>query len=134
MPGIPNPRASFGVEPSTLHRVEVWFSETVISDTAQSPSNYRLTTSNGNPVPITSARFDPQNGDRVTLFTTLQPYTSYVLQRREAFGMTRARPAAAWRMRWMRAIPPNRHPFTITDRLTVTIWREWLRRLHDPGS
>jgi hypothetical protein len=111
------------VEPSTLGRIEVWFSETVKSDTAQNPSHYRLTTSSGTPVSIFGARFDPQNGDRVTLFTTLRPHASYVLTPASTSGILDDADAASAGVAnpIEPADPTNHHAFNVTDRMTVTL-------------
>lgn len=54
------------VEPASLTRVDVWFSESIAQDAAN-PSAWKLKTVGGPVVPINAAILDPQNGDRVTL-------------------------------------------------------------------
>lgn len=60
------------VAPTSRTRVEVWFDETVDAESAGNPANYRLVElPSGAARPVTAARFDAQNGDRVTLTTAL---------------------------------------------------------------
>ena len=54
------------VEPASLTRVDVWFSESVAPQAA-SPAAWRLEAVGGPDVPVVGAALDPQNGDRVTL-------------------------------------------------------------------
>ncbi len=54
------------VEPASLTRVDVWFSETIAASAAN-PAAWRLSAVGGPDVAITGATLDPQNGDRVTL-------------------------------------------------------------------
>lgn len=54
------------VEPASLTRVDVWFSESIAASAAVS-SAWRLKAVGGPDVAITGAALDPQNGDRVTL-------------------------------------------------------------------
>jgi hypothetical protein len=109
------------VEPSSLGRIEVWFSETLKPESAQNPSYYRLTTTAGLPIAISGARFDSQNGDRVTLFTSLRPHTSYLLT--PAGGILDDADAASGGVANSidPADPANRHAFSVTDRVTVTL-------------
>ncbi len=54
------------VEPASLTRVDVWFSESV-APSAASVTAWRLRAVGGPDVAITGAVLDPQNGDRLTL-------------------------------------------------------------------
>lgn len=54
------------VEPASLTRVDVWFSES-IAPSAATPSAWRLSAVGGPDVAVTGAVLDVQNGDRVTL-------------------------------------------------------------------
>jgi mono/diheme cytochrome c family protein len=54
------------VEPASLTRVDVWFSESIASSAA-SPSAWRLNAVGGPDATIVGAALDPQNGDRLTL-------------------------------------------------------------------
>jgi hypothetical protein len=54
------------VEPASLTRVNVWFSESVAGNAAD-PAAWRLSAIGGSDVPITGAVLDAQNADRVTL-------------------------------------------------------------------
>jgi DNA-binding beta-propeller fold protein YncE len=67
------------VEPASLTRLDVWFSETVKRSTATNPANWRLEKVGGGVTPITAAVWDGQNGDRITLATSLQPNSDYRL-------------------------------------------------------
>lgn len=109
------------VEPAGLRRIEVWFSETVKSNSAVSTAHYLLTTSTGTVVPIVSVQFDPQNGDRVTLFTFLQPHTRYQLA--PVGGIVDDADAASGGVANVidPADPANRHSFALDDRLRVTL-------------
>jgi len=54
------------VEPASLTRVDVWFSESVAPGAA-TPAAWKLRAVGGPDVPILAAALDTQNGDRVTL-------------------------------------------------------------------
>jgi len=54
------------VEPASLTRIDVWFSESVAA-AAGAPGSWRLVAVGGPDVPITGVSLDPQNGDRITL-------------------------------------------------------------------
>ncbi len=54
------------VEPASLTRVDVWFSEGIAASSA-TPASWRLRAVGGPDVPVTNAVLDPQNGDRITL-------------------------------------------------------------------
>ena len=61
------------VSPTSLTRVEVWFTESIDPTTAADPANYRILSAGGTDMPVTAAVWDAQNGDRVTLTTQLDP-------------------------------------------------------------
>ena len=67
------------VEPTSLTRIDVWFSELVKRSTVTNPAQWRLETSTGQIVAINSVLWAGQNGDRVTLQTYLKPWTDYRL-------------------------------------------------------
>jgi DNA-binding beta-propeller fold protein YncE len=54
------------VEPASLTRVDVWFSES-IAVSAANPASWRLRAVGGPDAAITGATLDPQNADRITL-------------------------------------------------------------------
>src|SRR5262245_52951521 len=52
------------VEPASLTRVDVWFSEAVDRTTAEDLGNWRIVGDDGVDAPIASAEWSAQNGDR----------------------------------------------------------------------
>ncbi|MEW6160461.1 MAG: hypothetical protein AB1813_23765 [Verrucomicrobiota bacterium] len=109
------------VEPTSLTRLEVWFNETVKESTVENPQHWRLTEHSGAIVPVTLAVWDPQNGDRVTLHAALKPHTAYALQ--PAGPILDDADAASGGVANPIDVEAahNRHEFTITDRLTITL-------------
>lgn len=55
------------VSVTSLTRIDIWFNESV-DPSAASPAAWRVSRVGGGDVPITSATWDGQNGDRITLF------------------------------------------------------------------
>lgn len=113
------------VSPTSRTRIEVWFNETVDAESAGNPANYRLVAlPSGAPQPITAARFDAQNGDRVTLTTALAASAAGQRYRLEPAGPIRD--AAASASGGSANVigqddPRNTHEFTLGDRLTITL-------------
>jgi DNA-binding beta-propeller fold protein YncE len=109
------------VEPASLTRINVWFSETVGQAGAELPQNWILTDGLGNVIPITHAAWDSLNGDRVQLTAALQPHHSYVL--RATGGISDAADAASGGAAnpLDASAPGNSHSFSISDRLTITL-------------
>lgn len=109
------------ISPTSLTRVEVWFNESIREAGAERVENWRLVDAAGAVVPIAAALWDPQNGDRVTLTTSLKPHTSYRLS--VVGGILDMADAATGGT--ANAIDPgaadNRREFAITDRLTITL-------------
>ena len=107
-------------EVTSLTRIEVWFSETVKAATATNLANWTLN-SPTSAVPIVSAKFDALNGDHVTLLTTLQPQTSYVLA--PGAGILDDADSATGGVANALDVTDamNRHALDITDRLTITL-------------
>ena len=60
------------VEPASLTRVDVWFSEAVDATTAERPQSWSIQGVGGALAPIAAASVDPIHGDRVTLKTSLE--------------------------------------------------------------
>jgi hypothetical protein len=114
------------VAPTSRTQVEVWFNETIEPASAGDPANYRLVAlSSGVPQPITAARVDAQNGDRVTLTTArLDASPEGRTYRLAPAGPIRD---AADRASGGTANPidrndaANSHAFTLADRLTITL-------------
>lgn len=67
------------VEPASLTRLDVWFSETIKRGTATNPASWRLERAGGGLMRISTVVWDGQNGDRITLTTSLQPNSDYRL-------------------------------------------------------
>jgi len=109
------------VSPTSLARVEVWFNESIHQAGAERVANWRLADASGVPVPVASAVWDRQTGDRVTLTAALKPHTTYRLS---ALGDI-ADMADTASGGVANPIDPeaaeNTRVFTITDRLTVTL-------------
>jgi DNA-binding beta-propeller fold protein YncE len=107
-------------EVTSLTRIEVRFNETVKAATATNLANWTLTSPAG-AVPLTAAIFDALNGDHVTLFTTLQPHTSYVLAPTAGISDDADSATAGVANALDVTDPANRRVLSATDRLTITL-------------
>lgn len=67
------------VEPASLARLDVWFTESVESTDVETVGSWLLRDDQGVTIPVTNAIRHAQNGDRVTLFTSLRRKTAYTL-------------------------------------------------------
>ncbi len=68
------------VEPASLTRIDVWFSESIKRTSVTNPTIWSLQQIGGSSIPMTSSVWDGQNGDRVTLTTLLEPNKDYELR------------------------------------------------------
>lgn len=113
------------IAPTSRTRIEVWFNETVDPATAGDPANYRIVAlPSGARQPVTAARFDAQNGDRVTLTTSLAAAAAGLRYRVEPAGPIRdAADSASGGSANVIDLGDarNRHEFTLGDRLTITL-------------
>lgn len=128
------------VAASSPTRIEVWFSETVDAESAGRPSAYRIVREGTDDrIPVTAVRFDPQNGDRVSLsvaaLAAACPPARYRLAPAEPIRdvADRASGNSANPMRIDE--PANTHAFSLGDRLTVTLgasgYENLTVRVHD---
>lgn len=113
------------VSPTSRTRIEVWFNETVDGESAGNPAHYRLVAlPSGAVQPIVAARFDAQNGDRVTLTTALAASAAGLRYRLEPAGPIRDAAASATGGTAnviAQDDPRNAHELTLGDRLTITL-------------
>jgi mono/diheme cytochrome c family protein len=68
------------VEPASLTRVDVWFSESIKRSSVTNSSVWDLRRVGGGAIPVSASVWDAQNGDRATLTTLLQPNAAYELR------------------------------------------------------
>ena len=113
------------VSPTSLTQVEVWFSETIEAGSAANPANYRLIElASGSSIPITAAKWDQQNGDRVTLSTRLVASAEGIVYELAPIGDIRD--VAYWASGGTaNTIDPrdetNTHRFTLGETLSITL-------------
>jgi hypothetical protein len=112
-------------EPASLTRVDVWFNESVERTSAEDTTNYRIVDmTSGRSVRVTGARLDTQNGDHVTLDTSLRASAAGYHYRLEASGPIKdlADTASGGTANVINAADPrNVHTFTLTDTLTISL-------------
>lgn len=66
------------VAPTSLNRIEVWFSESIKANPATNPAIWRVSRPvAGDVVPVSLVVWDGLNGDHLTLTVPLQPNTAY---------------------------------------------------------
>jgi DNA-binding beta-propeller fold protein YncE len=113
------------IAPTSRSRIEVWFNETVDAATAGNPANYQIVAlPSGVRQPVTAAKFDAQNGDRVTLTTALAASAAGLRYRLEPAGPIRdaADSASGGTANVIdQGDARNTHDFTLGDRLTITL-------------
>ncbi len=123
------PRAT-RVEPASLARIDVWFSEPMNLGDAEQTANWTVTTAAGASVTVTAATLDPQRGNRVTLAVSMAKNTSY----RVAPGAILDRAGNALDT----TDSKNSHAFDIGTELTITLGATGDENLsiavHDAGT
>jgi hypothetical protein len=109
------------VEPTSLTRVDVWFSESVKRSTATNLARWRIERSGLGSVPVLAVGWDGQNGDRITLTTRLQPNSTYRLQPLGVI-LDEADAASGGTANALDLSDSgNIHSFVLGDRLTITL-------------
>ena len=120
-------------EPASLTRIDVWFNETVQEQSAENLAHWELTDSSGQELPITSATWDPQNGDRVTLAgLELQPHSAYILSVAGPILDDAASATGGTANSIDTAAPENNRTISIPDRLTITLGQSGYENLTIP--
>lgn len=129
------------VEPASLTRVDVWFSESVAA-AAASPANFRLAALNGPDVAVLGAALDPQNGDRITLTTAslhhdCGPVTYRLIPQGAIADLADTTTGGTANLLDV-ADPQNTKSFTVGDTLTVTFggsgYENFTVPVHDAGT
>ncbi len=113
------------VSPTSLTRIEVWFTESIDPITAGDPANYSIVdVTSGTVMPVMAAEWDGQNGDRVTLRTALVARAAGAVY--EVAPKGRIRDVAHWASGGVAngidtTDPANTHRFTLGETLTITL-------------
>src|SRR5262249_54549450 len=105
-------------------RISVWFSESIDPASAGNPANWRIVKQGGGRMPILAATYDPQNGDRVDLDTSLDRGCTPVTYTVEAAGAIfdlADRASGGARNALDLADPGNVFSVTLDSPLTVSI-------------
>lgn len=112
------------VAPTSLRRIEVWFSESIKRSSVTNPAKWELLPQGhqgGGVVPITDITWDAQNGDRVSLSTSLRPNSQYTL-RPTGVILDEADTASGGTANALDLQDSgNTRVFNIGDRLTITL-------------
>lgn len=109
------------VEPSSLTTVNVWFNETVKEQSAENIAHWKIISDRGSELPVTSAVWEARNGDRVTLTTSLRPHSSYTVAPNGPISDDADSVSGGTANLIDLEAAENRHSFSITDRLTITL-------------
>jgi len=125
------------VEPASLTTVDVWFNETVESVSAEDTANWRVSRVGGSDAAVTAAGRDFQNGDRVTLTTSLEPGAQYDVAPVGAIFDAAATATGGVSNALDLGDASNVHRFTLGTTLTVTLGASGYENItvpvHDAG-
>jgi len=109
------------VSPTSLTRLDVWFSESVEASSAADTLNWRLQVEGGGTIPITGVALDTQNGDRMALMTSLSPQTRYRLAPAGPISDLAATASGGVKNEINLDDPANTHVIVIGTNLTITL-------------
>jgi YVTN family beta-propeller protein len=109
-------------EATSLGRIDVWFSETVRRSSVEAPASWLLESVGGDAVPVTSAVWGGQNGDRVTLAARLEANAEYRLAAAEGAVFDAADAASGGVANALDpGDPANQRTIAVGATLTVTL-------------
>lgn len=110
------------VSVTSLSRLEVWFTEAVARAAAADPATWRLVReADGVAVPVSRTAWDGQNGDRVSLYTSLAKGQAYRLEVLGAITDLADQVSGGRANTLDAAAAANRPRFEVGETLTITL-------------